>query len=112
MTDNAKFPDNFGYMCEKLPEYAERHDSADFQKGAMYAKSVAEILRHVDSALDRNTNAILKGDLARVLHALERIEQYFSDSDLSPLQLEDAYIFGDWIEREAKSIEKRMTAPE
>ncbi len=112
MTGHAKFPDNFGYMCEKLPEYAERHDCADFHKGALHAHSVAEILRQVDSELDRNASAILKDDLARVLHALERVEQFFSDPDSSPLQLEDAYIFGDWIERKAKNIEKRLNAPE
>ncbi len=104
------FPNDFGYMCEKLPEYAERYDRVDFQKGAMQAHNVADVLRAVVSHLDSGTHSRLHSDLERALYALARLESFFSDQEACSLKIEDAYIIGDWTEREAKDIMQRVLA--
>jgi len=98
------FPDNFNYLCEKLPEYAGSADAADYGKGMIRAEQVAECLTALRAKLTPDRNRFLFPQTERALYALKRLKSFFADSECSSLTAGDAYVFGAYLEVEAKKI--------
>ena len=97
------FPSDFDYLCEKLPEYAERKDRLGFQKGAVIAEQVQDILLAFQEILAGRCPGI-GSRLERVLHALHKLRGFFENQEDSTLTVEDAYVFGSYAKVEAMKI--------
>ena len=98
------FPDNFKYICQKLPEYAEKIDTLDFQKGANHAEHVAEILHEVEARLGDRDYQFFRIKLGHAIYAVERLRDFFENHTESTLTVDDAFIFGCYIETTAQKI--------
>lgn len=104
MSFSEVFPENFNYLCDKLPEYAASTDALAFGKGLVRAEEVAECLTALRAKLTPERDIWLLPKTERALYALERLKSFFAEPDGSSLTVDDAYVFGAYLDVEAKKI--------
>lgn len=102
------FPNDFRYLCAKLPEYAEAENEMNFQGGAQRASQVYKALLALKSRVPKSQQGLAL-PLNRVIYAVEKLIGFYRDKDSSGLTIDDAYIFGSFIETEALKIHRMAT---
>ena len=106
MNANECFPENFIYLCDKLPEYIAKDNNLDLCKAKSKAELLLASLEKYLLTLRSDDQGATRSETKRAIFALTRLIQYCISPNTSRMQIDDANIFAHYIMLTAKCIYK------